>query len=117
MYSLSKDFHEEIFKGKTVEVISFGKFQIDICFSDKCWIHIESGFKLYEKGDLTEEVSNFPLEQTSLLNLLGCVITDISRFENEDLSISFGDKVLVILGDVGPYEAYRICDGTHEFLV
>ncbi len=117
MYSLPDSFTGDFLVGKKVVVLSFCKYHFDIFFSDNCWIHVESGFELYEKGDLIEKGTAFPLRNTVLVRLLEEVVVEVRRLEEEGLSLIFGDMELVIIGNIGPYEAYRVSDGTHEFLV
>ena len=117
MYLLPKSFTGSFLIGQRVEVLSFCQFHFDIYFSNKCWIHVESGYCLYMDKILVEEVSEFPLKSTVLLQLLERTVSDVQCVDRTNLKLFFETLVLEINGDIGPYEAYRISDGNDEFLV
>lgn len=117
MYLLPKTFTGSFLIGRRVEVLSFCRYHFDIYFTDKCWIHIESRCRLYQHGELIEDIAAFPLMETQLLRLLEKIVSDVECVDQSDLIIRMDDIVLEIQGNIGPYEAYRISDGEREFLV
>lgn len=117
MYLLPKTFTGSFLIGRRVEMISFCRYHFDIHFTDKCWIHVESRCRLYQHGELIEEIAAFPLIETKLPRLLEKTVSDVECLNRTNLIIHMNDIVLEIQGDIGPYEAYRISNGEQEFLV
>ena len=117
MYLLPKTFTGSFLIGRRVEVLSFCRYHFDVYFTDKCWIHIESRCRLYQNGELIEEIADFPLMGTQLLQLLEKTVSGVECVNQSDLTIRLDDMVLEIQGNIGPYEAYRISNGEQEFLV
>lgn len=119
MYLLPQNFTGDFLVGRTVDSISFFQFHFDVFFSEKCWLHIESRYRICRKNDFSilEEPQEFPLIKTLLVQLIGKRISAIKCVNRSDLIITFDDLEITVYGNIGPYEAYRISDGEQEFLV
>lgn len=119
MYGLPKSFDPSFLLARPVEEVTFTAFQVNVYFHGKVWIQIEGRYCLFERGELIESVTGFPLQSSSLLRLLGKKGVAVSfEAETGNLEIHFEDGyTLSITGDVGPYEAYRMSDGSTELVV
>ncbi len=117
MYELPETFTGSFLIGNRIEMLSFCRYHFDVHFTDNYWIHVESRCRLYRYGELLEEINDYPLMSTQLLQLLEKRVTGVECVNQMDLIIRMDDMVLEIQGNNGPYEAYRVFDGTQEFLV
>jgi hypothetical protein len=118
MYPLPESFNPSFLFGKTVDVISFGPYQIDIYFSENRWIHIEGAYRLLAGSFIVEELMKYPVRQSSLMQILGSTVLNVTYKSNGNLCLEFDcKKQLWICGDNGPYESYRLFDGEREILV
>jgi hypothetical protein len=118
MYGLPKDFDASFLIGREVESICFAQYQVNFRFSDGVWIQIEGAFKHFQQDDLIEVAEGFPIQQSSLMRMLGQKVVAVNFSVNGDINLTFsnGNK-LFIAGECGPYEAYIICNGKKEIIV
>lgn len=119
MHGLPETFDPSFLKGKEIESITFAAYQVNVYLDGNVWVQIEGRYKLLRNGEVVEAVSAFPLTQSSLLQLIGKKITDVSftaRNGDIEFTLENGHKLL-IEGDIGPYESYRLFDGQRELIV
>jgi hypothetical protein len=119
MHGLPETFDPSFLKGKEIQSIAFAAYQVNVHLDGNVWVQIEGRYKLLLGGEIIETVSAFPISQSSLLQLIGKKITDVSfiaRNGDIELVLDNGYKLL-IEGDTGPYESYRLFDGQGEIIV
>ncbi len=118
MYGLPKTFDVSFLIGREVESVVFGQYQANLNFSDRIWIQIEGPFKHFHRNELIENVDNFPISQSTLMRTLGQRVLAVNFSVNGDFEIQLSEgSKLAIGGDNGPYESYRLYDGTKETIV
>ena len=119
MYALPDDFDGSMLLSKELESVGFNQYQVCLFLEGGTLVQIEGEYQ-FHSGEITERrclddgvgPSHLPL-------LVGETISDllIDR-SNGDLVLSFKNGAsLVIFGDVGPYEAYKIVSGGREIIV
>lgn len=119
MHGLPETFDPSFLRGKEIENITFAAYQVNLHLNGKVWVQIEGRYKLLCDGQIIETVSTFPILQSSLLQLIGKKITDVSftvRSGDIELVLENGHRLL-IEGDTGPYESYRLFDGQKELVI
>jgi hypothetical protein len=119
MYGLPKTFDPSFLKGKEIGSITFAAYQVNVYLDGNVWVQIEGRYKLLRDGKMLETVNAFPISQSSLLQLIGEKIVDVSftaQSGDIELALENGHKLL-IEGDTGPYESYRLFDGQKELIV
>jgi hypothetical protein len=118
MYSIPKDFDGSFLLNKDIETICFGQYQVNLHFAAGAWLQIEGEFEHYSRDGLLQRGQGFPIVQTTLLRLLGTTATNASFSEagSLQLEMSNGDR-LVVMGNNGMYEAYRLFDGKNETVI
>ena len=119
MHGLPETFDSSFFRGKEIENITFAAYQVNLHLDGNVWVQIEGRYKLLRDGEIIETVNAFPIMQSSLLQLIGKKVTDVSftaRSGDIELALENGHKLL-IEGDTGPYESYRLFDGQKEMIV
>lgn len=103
---------------RETESICFAQYQINLHFAGGVWIQIEGKFKHFNGDKLIEEVENFPISQSALLQTLGQKITAVNFKADGDLELILNKKNRIfIIGDNGAYESYRIFDGQKETII
>lgn len=119
MHSLSKLFDPSFLREKEIESVCFAAYQVNMHFADGVWMQIEGRYKLYQDSAVLEEVSAFPVSQSTLLRLIGKKVIDIGfTAQNGDIEITTeGGLKLFVHGDSGPYESYRLFDGKSETII
>jgi len=120
MYGLPKTFNPSFLLGKTVEQVCFAQYHVLLCFGSKIWIQVEGKYILYCGSEIMESVAfEAPVSESGLLHLIEKTVIDVSfEIESGDITLVFTDNFkLLINGDTGPYESYRLCDGENEILV
>jgi len=119
MHGLPEAFDPSFLKGKEIENITFAAYQVNVYFDGNVWVQIEGRYKLLRDGKVIEAVSAFPIAQSSLLQLIGKKIIDVSfTAQSGDIELALeNEHKLLIDGDVGPYESYRLFDGEREIVV
>lgn len=119
MHGLPESFDPSFLKGKEIESLTFAAYQVNMYLDGNVWLQIEGRYKLFHGGEVIEEVSAFPISQSSLLQLIGRRITGVSftaRSGDIEFMLDSGHKLL-IEGDAGPYESYRLFDGQKQLIV
>jgi|LakMenE01Jun11ns_1017448.scaffolds.fasta_scaffold9544532_2 hypothetical protein len=119
MYGLPSTFNTSFLLEKDLESVCFSAFHVSFIFSEKVWIQVEGQCILMHKGTTIEKIYSFPIVQSMLPQLVGKRVQKVT-FEpaSGDLTIDWeGDYRLVVVGDYGPYEAYKIFDGSSETIV
>lgn len=119
MHGLPTTFDPHFIKGKEVESILFAAYQVNLYFSNNVRIQIEGSYKLYCGNEELESVKTFPVLNSSLLRLIGKKTLDVLFTPSSgNIEIKFEDTMrLLIDGEVGPYESYRLFDGRNEIIV
>jgi hypothetical protein len=118
MYGLPKDYDLSFLIGRELESICFAQYQINLHFTGSVWIQIEGKFKHFNGDKLIEELEEFPISQSALLQTLGQKITAVNFTTDGDLELILSEKNRIfIIGDNGAYESYRIFDGQKETIV
>jgi len=114
-----KDFDSHFLVGKRVESIAVAAYQVNIYLSERVWIQIEGHYELIEKGIRIENIQTFPISQTLLPRIIGRTATRADcDLETGDIRIDMeGGLEIVISGNSGPYESYRLYDGQKETIV
>jgi len=105
--------------GKEIEAICFGPAQVNLTVAGGLWLQIEGSFEHRSaSGEVVQRGNGFPLNETTLVRLVGRSITGCRVFDERHLLLEFseGDE-LFLSGDNGMYEAYRLFDGGREILV
>jgi hypothetical protein len=118
MFGLPADFDTSFLLDKEVESICFAKYQINVYLEARIWIQIEGPFSHFQNGRLVQDVTTFPLAESTVIHAIGqkVVKTECSQTGDIQLWLSEGDQLL-IRADNGPYESYRIYDGKREIIV
>ena len=119
MNGLPESFDPSFLHGKEIESIGFAAYQVNVHLDGNVWVQIEGRYRLFRDGEVIEAVSAFPISQSSLLQLIGKKITDVSfTAQSGDIELSLeNEHKLLIEGDTGPYESYRLFDGLNELIV
>jgi hypothetical protein len=110
MHGLPKTFDPSFLKGREIGSLTFAAYQVNVYLDEGVLLQIEGRYKLILDGEVIEAVSAFPISQSSLLQLIGRKVTDVSfTAESGDLEflLDSGHKLL-IEGDTGPYEGLSI---------
>ena len=105
------------FVGQPVEHVTFSAYQLNIYFAKGAWIQIESGYLLERAGSSLELVHAFPVAESRLMQLVGKTVAGSVISDTEFLLLFEGDYRLSVLRSPGPYESYRISDGTTKLVV
>ena len=119
MHKLPQNFDGQFMIGKTVETICFAAYQVNIYLSEKIWIQVEGRYKFFSGNSALEAVDAFPISQSLLLQLIQKKIVTVSFLPqngNAEIVFESGHRLLID-GDIGPYESYRIFDGKNEIVV
>ncbi len=119
MHGLPDSFNPSFLKGKEIESIAFAAHQVNVYLDGNVWMQIEGRYRLIRNEVTIEAVTAFPIGQSSLLQLIGRRISDVSftaRSGDIEVALDSGHKLL-IEGDTGPYESYRLFDGKSELIV
>lgn len=119
MHGLPETFDPSFLKGKEIESITFAAYQVNVYLNGNVWVQIEGRYKLLRDGKVIEAVSAFPISQSLLLRVIGKKVTSVSfTAQNGDIELELenGNRLL-IEGDTGPYESYRLFDGKRELIV
>jgi hypothetical protein len=118
MYGLPKDYDVSFLIERELESICFAQYQINLNFTGTVWIQIEGKFKHFDGDKLIEQVEEFPISQSALLQTLGQKITAVNFTTDGDLELVLSKKNRIfIMGDNGAYESYRIFDGQKETII
>lgn len=118
MYGLPKDYDVSFLIERELESICFAQYQINLHFTGSVWIQIEGKFKHFYGGKLIEEVEEFPISQSALLQTIGqkIIAVNFTMDGNFELVLNKNNR-LFIIGDNGAYESYRIFDGQKETII
>lgn len=119
MHGLPESFDPSFLMEKEVETLTFTTYQTNIQFDGGVWLQIEGGYTLSLNVEVIETVREFPIAQSSLMQLIGKKITNVSFVRrNGDIELTLEDGYKLFLeGDIGPYESYRFFDGQKEIIV
>lgn len=119
MHGLPETFDPSFLKGKEIESITFAGYQVNVYLDGNVWVQIEGRYKLLRDGNVLEAVSAFPISQSSLPQLIGKKIISVSfTAQSGDIELTLENSHrLLIEGDVGPYESYRLFDGQKQLIV
>lgn len=119
MYGLPESFDTTFLIGREVQSITYLAYQVNLYFDNKVWLQIEGGFELYQDGKSIEAVKEFPILQSSLLQLIERKIVDVSFVAlSGDIQLRFeSGHALRVVGDIGPYESYILFDGVKQIIV
>lgn len=119
MYGLPKDFDASVFIGLTLERATFTKNQVIFDFEKSVSLLIEGSFAhSHEDKAKQEDVKEPPIETSSVMELLECVVQTASGHEDGTLSIVFENgQSLTCYDDRPNYEAYQIKLGDRTILV
>lgn len=117
MYGLPKDFDGSFFVGKRIELVSFAAYHIWIGFEERISITIESSFA-HQESALPSPAQSPPVESSSLMRLVGRMVTSVEADEYGTLSLTFDDgQILRCFDDTENYECYRISVGESEYFI
>jgi hypothetical protein len=119
MHGLPETFDPSFLMGKSVESITFTAYQVNVYFDGNVWMQIEGGYKLIHDSNIIEVVNAFPVLQSSLLQLIGKKIANVSfTARSGDIEMVLDNGLRLYLeGESGPYESYRLFDGQRELIV
>ncbi|MBX7074432.1 MAG: hypothetical protein K1X71_14900 [Pirellulales bacterium] len=117
MYGFPKDFDGSFFIGKRIELVSFAAYQIWIGFEERISITIESSF-VHENSAEPKSAQCPPVESSSLMRLVGRMVTSVAADELGTLSLTFDDgQILRCFDDTENYECYRNTVGDAEYFI
>ena len=119
MYGLPHTFDASFLKGKEITSICFAAYQVNLYLEADVRIQIEGRYQLLCGDELVEAVSTFPVARSSLPQMIGRQIVDVSFSSTTgDIEMLMESGLrLRIDGDHGPYESYRLFDGIKETIV
>ena len=128
MHWIPSTFNGYLFLGTTLEQVCFFQFSIGLTFIsyDCIWtqtdnrklIQIEGEWILRHGNEVMEHVIDYPMKSSKLLCAIGKKVIkfDINREKNSIL-LHFESNINIEILDTPNYEAYRIDDGEHDFIV
>ena len=117
MIETSENFDISLIKGKVLNQICIGLYQVVLRFDDDISISCES--KIYIFDDKTTKKVVFPPNTScvGILRLLGEKVVSVELNQNENLIITFPSKIVVeIEREIDGYESFQIWIG-ENFLV
>jgi hypothetical protein len=119
MHGLPRTFDSSFLKGRAFESVSFLPYQVNLYLTDGVWLQIEGRYKLLQDNIKVEAVSGFPVSQSALPQVIGKKVVSVDfNAPSGDLNIALeGGLSLFVEGDTGPYESYRLFDGSKEVVV
>lgn len=119
MHGLPETFDPSFLKGKEIESVTFAAYQVNVYLEGKVWVQIEGRYKLLCDGKVLEAIAAFPIAQSALVQVIGKKIVEVSfTRQSGDIEIILeGGYKLLIDGETGPYESYRLFDGQKELIV
>jgi hypothetical protein len=90
MRRFPEEFDISFLEGKEIERICFLAYHLNIYLSEKTWIQIEGRYELTLDGHSIETVSEFPIERSMLLQLIGGRVLSASfSAPNGDILLKF----------------------------
>ena len=119
MHGLPTTFDPTFLRGKSVESITFAAYQVNVYLDGNVWVQIEGRYSLLHGGKVIESVNTFPILQSTLLQLIGRKVVDVSftaKIGDIEFELENGLR-LRLEGECGPYESYRLFDGQKELVV
>lgn len=110
MYDLPKGTTFEFLSDRELELLSFSPYTVTLHFEGNIQLQIEGSFTHITKEQrVAPKASHFPIAESHLMRLLLQRVTEVAAKSNGTLTLGFrnGD-ILVIDGNVGPYESYNV---------
>lgn len=117
MYRLDKLLDLTPLKGKEVEQVAIGQYQVILNLTDDFSIYIGGSYK-YGKGDaLVENNGQDPSSSKELVDLLGKEIINSYIESDRILSMHFSnDCILELIDDSDQYESFTITGESFEII-
>jgi len=117
MYGLPKDFKGEFLVGRTLELICFAQYQVNLHFDENVSIVVESALSHQESSNSAIRRVKIPVAQSDLMVLLGHSILKAFGDDEGTLTIEFDNGRVLQCFDQPAYEAYHIIQGEDEIIV
>ena len=102
-----------------MERVCFLEYQANIYFSSNTYLQIEGAFEFVGPCGVPETMTGFPILNSRLPSLTGAVVREM-EFDRAtgDIRLRFEEgSALIVQGDSGPYESYRLSNGTEDIIV
>lgn len=119
MYSLPQNFDSSFLLEKQVESVCFLEYQVNIYLSERTFLQIEGSFEFVDASGTADVSTNFPILCSRLPGIAGDFIKEVV-FDRPsgNIRLEFGKgATLLVYGDSGPYESYRLSSGTEDIIV
>jgi len=113
MLGLPKDFDTSFFVGCTLEMVCFAQYQVNLHFDQRIRVVVLGAYS--ESNDRVREV---PVQESSLMSLVGAVVSRATPGSDGSLTLEFGTgQHLRIYDNSRHYESYSIANGDEVTIV
>lgn len=119
MYSLPQNFDSSFLVGKQVENVCFLEYQVNIYFSESAFLQIEGAFEFVDASGTVDAQTDFPILCSRLPGIAGDFVeeAEFDRASGNIRIVFVKGATLLVYGDSGPYESYRLSSGTGDIIV
>ena len=118
MYGLPADFDSRIFVGRTLELVCFAAYQINLHFDQEIGVQVGGEYSLQMDTGSEPEIIEPPEFHAGLTKLLEQTVSNASSTRDGMLSLQFSNGAVFTCYDRTPgYESYEISIGDRHIIV
>jgi hypothetical protein len=118
MYGLPSDFDAQVFVGRQLEAVTHAVNAIILAFGERLTVSVSGSLPYRAPGNPDPAVDRPPVAQTTLVGLVGRLVTSFTLMSPRELVLEFEDDgSLTLLDDSDTYESYLINIDDREIVV